>query len=375
MFIKNLILKNYRNYEYQEFNFCNGVNILTGDNAQGKTNCAEAIFYLCTGYSPRATRDKQVIKYGQESAKIIGTANSTYGNVSVELNFYTNANKTIKINGVPVKKIGELMGNINSVFFNPGELKLIQESPEDRRRFMDISLSQMSKRYFYALQKYRKVLEQRNDLLKSSDRQTIYDTLPFWDEQLAVYAETIIKERLLFIEKLVPLAKKAHAYITGGSEEISISLEAQYLDEEDEFLQKHTNHLEKDVKNCLLLALSKRIEKDIALGYTSVGPHRDDIKIKINNEDVRLYGSQGQQRTSALSLKLAELEVFKDRFNEYPVLILDDAFSELDKSRRSRLLKYVDGVQTIITCTDVTEDMLNGNNIKVFNIKNGKIEE
>lgn len=375
MFIKNLILKNYRNYEYQEFSFCNGVNILTGNNAQGKTNCAEAIFYLCTGYSPRATRDKQVIKYGQDTAKIIGTATSSYGNVEVELSFYTNANKAVKINGVPIKKIGELMGNINSVFFNPGELKLIQESPDDRRRFMDIALSQMSKRYFYALQKYRKVLQQRNDLLKSSDKQSIYDTLSFWDEQLAVYAETIIKERLLFIEKLVPLAKKAHSYITGDSEEISISLEAQYLDEEDEFLQKHTSHLEKDVKNCLLLALSKRIEKDIALGYTSVGPHRDDIKIKINNEDVRLYGSQGQQRTSALSLKLAELEVFKDRFNEYPVLILDDAFSELDKSRRSRLLKYVDGVQTIITCTDVTEDMINGNNIKIFNIKNGKIDE
>lgn len=374
MFIKNLILKNYRNYEYQEFDFCEGVNILTGDNAQGKTNCAEAIFYLCTGYSPRATRDKQVIKYGQDTAKIIGAATSNYGNVSVELNFFNNANKTIKINGVPVKKIGELMGNINSVFFNPGELKLIQESPEDRRRFMDISLSQMSKRYFYALQKYRKVLEERNNLLKSNDKQSIYQTLSFWDEQLASYAETIIKERLNFVETLVPLAKKAHAFITNNQEDISISLEATYLDEEDEFLGVPTSHLEKDVKKCLLLALTKRIEKDIALGYTSVGPHRDDLKIKINGEDVRLYGSQGQQRTSALSLKLAELEVFKDRFNEYPVLILDDAFSELDKSRRARLLTYVKGVQTIITCTDVTSDMLVNDGVKIFNIKNGKIE-
>ena len=374
MFIKNLILKNYRNYEYQEFDFCEGVNILTGDNAQGKTNCAEAIFYLCTGYSPRATRDKQVIKYGQDTAKIKGAATSNYGNVSVELNFFNNANKTIKINGVPVKKIGELMGNINSVFFNPGELKLIQESPEDRRRFMDISLSQMSKRYFYALQKYRKVLEERNNLLKSSDKQSIYQTLSFWDEQLASYAEIIIKERLNFVETLVPLAKKAHGFITNNQEDISISLEATYLDEEDEFLGVPTSHLEKDVKKCLLLALTKRIEKDIALGYTSVGPHRDDLKIKINGEDVRLYASQGQQRTSALSLKLAELEVFKDRFNEYPVLILDDAFSELDKSRRARLLTYVKGVQTIITCTDVTTDMLVNDGVKIFNIKNGKIE-
>ncbi len=360
MFIKNLILKNYRNYEFASFEFCKGVNILTGNNAQGKTNCAEAIFYLCTGYSPRATRDKQVVKYGETNAKIIGTANSLYGDVEVEMNFFTNANKSIKINDVPIKKIGELMGNINSVFFNPGELKLIQESPEDRRRFMDISLCQMSKRYFYALSKYRKILEQRNNLLKNTDKDIIYKTLPLWDEQLVIHAEIIIEERQKFINTLTPFTKKAHGFITDGKEDIELILETSYA-------------LDEDIKNSLLISLAERYEKDMVLGYTTVGPHRDDIKIRLNGEDVRLYGSQGQQRTSALSLKLAELEVFKEKFNEYPVLILDDAFSELDKGRRSRLLQYVNGVQTIITCTEVTSDMLPNSDVKVINISNGKI--
>ncbi len=253
------------------------------------------------------------------------------------------------------------MGNLNSVFFNPEELKLIKESPEDRRRFMDISLSQMSKRYFYALQKYRKIIEQRNDLLKNPDRESVYETLPLWDAQLVEYAEIIIKERLEFIKLLKPFANDAHNFITGGNESLEISLDSGYLESED------------NVSECLLRALNERLEKDIILGYTSVGPHRDDIKIKISNEDVRIYGSQGQQRTSAISLKLAELEIFKKRFNEYPVLILDDAFSELDSKRRARLIERVKGIQTIITCTELTEELKSIENAKHFIIEKGKI--
>lgn len=362
MYIKNLTLQNYRNYDNGVFEFSNGINILTGDNAQGKTNCAEAIFYLCTGYSPRATRDKQVIKYGEDLAVISGVATSSYGDVKIEIKFSDKKNKEIKVNGVPIKKIGELMGNLNSVFFNPEELKLIKESPEDRRRFMDISLSQMSKRYFYALQKYRKIVEQRNDLLKNPDRETVYETLPLWDSQLVEYAEIIIKERLEFIKLLKPFANEAHNYITGGNESLEISLDSGYLEDED------------NIRECLLKALSERVEKDIILGYTGVGPHRDDIKIKISGEDVRIYGSQGQQRTSAISLKLAELEIFKKRFNEYPVLILDDAFSELDSKRRARLIDRVKNIQTIITCTELTDELKGIENVKHFVIEKGKIE-
>lgn len=362
MYIKNLTLKNYRNYKFQSVNFSRGINILSGDNAQGKTNCAEAVFYLCTGYSPRAARDKQVIRYGESSASVTGKAVSQYGGVEVGIDFSVSANKAIKINGVPIKKIGELMGNINSVFFNPGELKLIQDSPEDRRRFMDISLSQMSKTYFYSLSKYRKILEQRNVLLKNPDKEVIYATLPLWDEQLAVYCETIVKERLGFIKKLLPHAVAAHNFLSDGKENLTLSLESFFKDESD-------------IKSSFLIALSERIEKDVALGYTGIGPHRDDIKIKINGEDVRVYGSQGQQRSCALSLKLAELEVFKERFGEYPVLILDDALSELDKTRRERLLKRTENVQTIITCTDVPAEFSPSADIKIFKVESGVISE
>ncbi len=362
MYIKNLTLQNYRNYGNANFEFSKGINILTGNNAQGKTNCAEAIFYLCTGYSPRASRDRQVIKYGEENANIKCIATSSYGDVNIQIKFFKNKNKEVSVNGVPIKKIGELMGNLNSVFFNPEELKLIKESPEDRRRFMDISLSQMSKKYFYALQKYRKIIEQRNNLLKNPDREVIYETLPLWDNELSGYAEIIIKERLEFIKLLKPLAKEAHAFITGGKEILDISLESNYLEGED------------TVRESLLRALNERVEKDIILGYTTAGPHRDDIKIKVNNEDVRVYGSQGQQRTSAISLKFAELEIFKNRFNEYPVLILDDALSELDVSRRQKLIEMASKMQTIITCTELTEELKNLDNIRHFKIENGFIK-
>lgn len=184
MYIKKLTLKNYRNYKSSEFKFINGINILVGMNAQGKTNAAEAVFYLCTGYSPRATRDKQLILNGEKCADAKIEAETRFGSVSVEAEI-GESGKNILVNGVKIARAGELMGNVNSVFFNPGELKLIQESPEDRRRFMDVAISQMNKNYFYALQKYRKVLDQRGDLLKSDDKEVIYETLPFWDENCA----------------------------------------------------------------------------------------------------------------------------------------------------------------------------------------------
>ena len=356
MHIKKLTLQNFRNYENAIFEFSDGINVLVGDNAQGKTNCAEAVFYLCTGYSPRAGKDRQVVKYGQKSAKISGVCNSRYGLTEVEINFLL-SKKDVFVNGVKLNKIGELMGNINSVFFNPGELKLVQQSPEDRRRFMDISISQMDKSYFYTLQKYRKILEQRNDLLKSEDRETIDQTLPLWDRELAISGVEIINKRNEFISKIYPHAQKIHSYITGGGE-LELTLE--------------TPHYTGGGVDELISEYASRVEKDIILGYTTVGPHRNDIKIKVDGEDVRVYGSQGQQRTVALSLKLAEVEVFHEAFNEYPVLILDDALSELDIKRRNRLIDLISGFQTIITLTEIPEE-LKGVNAKIFKIEQGKI--
>lgn len=359
MYIEKLVLKNYRNYAYETFEFCNGVNIISGFNAQGKTNAAEAIFYLCTGYSPRAGKEKQVIKYDSDSASISANAFSAFGSVSARIEFDKTDGKKIFVNDMPLSKTGELLGNINAVMFNPQQLKLVQESPEDRRRFMDIALSQMSRKYFYALLKYRKILQQRNGLLKEKDVELIKDTLPVWDEQLCLVAADIICARNEFLTDLKPFSKQAHFDITDGREKLEISSEQKF--EGGAF----------EVKEQLKTKLSEVLDKDIELGYTSVGPHRDDIKIKINDADARVFASQGQQRTAALSLKIGELQILKKHFGEYPVFILDDAMSELDKKRQKRLLSMLDGIQTIITCTDA-EDILNAN-AKLFVIENGSI--
>ena len=361
MYIKNLVLKNYRNYEVQEFDFINGINILIGNNAQGKTNCAEAIFYLCSGYSPRAVRDKQVVKYGEKFATVIGKAVSNYGDVEVAINFNSTSQKTVKVNGAPIKKIGELMGNINAVYFNPDDLKLIKESPEDRRRFMDISLSQISRRYFYALKNYKKILEERNNLLKNSSKEEILEVVEMWNAQLMEQAKTICNERLKFLKNLCPKAQEKHAYLTENKEVLDIIPEIKYLNG-DSFDSEF-----------YLSSMRERLDRDIILGYTTLGPHRDDIKIKINGQDVRDFGSQGQQRTASISLKLAELEIFRDKFLEYPVFILDDALSELDGSRRERLLSQLEGKQTIITCTEIFDKLPENQSIKTFTISNGKV--
>lgn len=362
MHILNLKLKNFRNFTEEEFNFENGINLLTGNNAQGKTNTAEAIFFLCTGYSPRASKDKYLIKNDAEEAQICGKASSSYGDVSVKIELDRQDKKRIFINEIEVHKIGELLGNINSVFFNPSELKLVQESPEDRRRFMNVSLSQMSKNHFYALQRYNKILFQRNKLLKEPNQRIIRETLPIWDIQLASCAGKIIKDRNEFLEKLSPFAEEKHTNLSGGKEKLKMKTESGYYGEEEEIAYA----LKEDLK----LAM----DKDIRLGYTSIGPHRDDIKFTLNDVDVRAFGSQGQQRTVALSLKLAETEIFHAKFKEYPILILDDVLSELDTSRQKKLIKEVEKIQTIFTATGRFSGVFNGYGYKKTVIENGKIK-
>ena len=362
MNILRLKLKNFRNFEEEEFNFTNGINLLTGNNAQGKTNTAEAIFFLCTGYSPRASKDKYLIKNDAEEAEIFGVANSNYGEVSVKIELDRQDKKRIFINEMEVHKIGELLGNINSVFFNPSELKLVQESPEDRRRFMNVSLSQMSKNHFYALQRYNKILFQRNKLLKDKDERIIRETLPIWDVQLASCASKIIKDRNEFLEKLSPYAEEKHAMLSGGKEKLKMKTESGYYGEEEE------------IAYALRQDLKLAIDRDIRLGFTSIGPHRDDIKFTLNDADVRTFGSQGQQRTVALSLKLAETEIFYSKFKEYPILILDDVLSELDTSRQKKLIKEVERLQTIFTATGRFNGVFSGYNYTKTIIENGKVK-
>lgn len=361
MLIKSLFLQNFRNYDKETFTFTNGINILTGANAQGKTNVAEAIFFLCTGYSPRANRDKLVIKNGCENAFISGLACSMYGDVSVEISFNKLDSKEFVVNGAKVNKIADLMGNINSVFFNPSELKLVQESPEDRRRFLNISLCQMNKNYFFALARYNKILSQRNNLLKDYDQALIRETLPVWDEQLSIQAGKIIKARNDFVLLLAPIAEEKHSFLSGGKETLTMNTENGYTGSAEEIAVK----LKADLNN--------NLSRDIKNGYTSLGPHRDDVKFLLNGQDVKIYGSQGQQRTVALALKLAETEIFKARFGEYPILILDDVLSELDKKRQRRLLEIVSNMQTIFTSTDLDRAIFRSYEYNRIKISNGKI--
>ncbi|MBQ9104345.1 MAG: DNA replication/repair protein RecF [Clostridia bacterium] len=362
MKINSLYLKNFRNYLEETVEFNGGINILTGANAQGKTNIAEAVFFLCTGYSPRANKDKLLIRNGEERAEIKGNATSIYGDVSVKIGFNTKDKKTVYINGVQTLKIGELLGNIHSVFFNPGELKLVQESPEDRRRFLNVSLSQMSKSYFYALARYNKILAQRNNLLKDPEKYIIRETLPIWDRQLTTEAGKIIKARNDFLEKIAPIAETEHALLSGGKESLTMKTESGYYGTEEE------------IAFALYEDLKVALEKDMRLGFTTIGPHRDDIKFLLNGLDAKVYGSQGQQRTIALSLKIAETETFKERFGEYPILILDDVLSELDKKRQKKLINRVSNMQTIFTTTNIDRTVFKGVDYTKITVENGRIK-
>lgn len=358
MLIKNLSLVNYRNYTNQSINLSDNLNVIIGKNAQGKTNLLEAIFLCAIGKSPRTTKDKDLIKWGSDFAKISLNVAKKIGKSDIDLYLFANQNKAIKIDKIGIKKIGQLLGTFNAIYFSPDELKLIKESPEERRRFMDIDLSQFDKNYFYALGHYNQVLQQRNKLLKSPDINAIKDTISIWNEQLAGYGANIIMSRLKLIESLKIHSKKIHKFLTSDNEDLELSYVGYTADNVDE------------LKNILLHKLEDSLDKDIHLGFTTVGPHRDDIKISANNIDLRSFGSQGQQRTASLTLKLAELTTFKERLGEYPVLLLDDVLSELDETRQLKLLEFISPIQTLLTCTEFNFDIPH---TKYF-VTNGTIE-
>lgn len=339
MQIKKLTLKDYRSYSDKEFQFSDKVNILVGKNAQGKTNVLEAIFFMIIGKSFKTSKEKEVVSWEKENAYIKGEFKKKYRDVDIEFFFNKNHKKSIKIDGIAIHKMGELLGSVNAVFFSPEELKLVKDSPEERRRFMNVVLSQTNKKYFYLLGRYEKVLANRNKLLKSTNEiKDIKDTIDIWDRALSDLANKIYKERRVFLEELSPFAKKAHEYLSGGKEKIEIVYKSSF--EGDDYEQK------------MIKSLSRNLEKDFKLGYTSVGVHRDEIDIYLDGVEVKNFGSQGQQRTTALSLKLAELEFIKNRVGEYPILLLDDVFSELDSERRKKLLNFTSKTQTLITCTE-----------------------
>ncbi len=360
MRIKNLNLKNFRNYANETVGFTEGLNVLFGKNAQGKTNCAEAVFYLCTGTSPRCRRDKQLIRHGCDFAEISAVAEGVYGEIEITAKICENS-REVRINGNKITRNADILGNIYSVFFSPHELRLIQDGPDERRRFLNVSISQLSKPYYIALSRYNKILEQRNNLLKNRDISMVYDTLPVWDEQLCKYAATIAFKRAEFAAMLSPIAEGIHSELTDGAEKLEISPEKKYKGDEKQLSERLFNEL------------SANYERDIRLGFTASGPHRDDLDILIDGTDAKTFASQGQTRTAALSIKLAEVEIFKTLSGEYPVLILDDVMSELDLPRRKKLAARTQGLQTILTCTHA-ERVIYGKEVNKIRIEGGKIK-
>lgn len=355
MIITKLELSNFRNYGFSEFEFDENTNILYGDNAQGKTNVLEAIYVAGTTKSHKSSKDKEMIQMGFSEAHIKMYMTKKEISHRIDIHLKKSGAKGVAIDGVTTRKSSDLIGLCNIIFFSPEDLNIIKNGPAERRRFINMELCQLDKMYLYYLTKYNKILNQRNNLLKQiSFDEKLLDTLEIWDIQLIENGKKIISIRKEFVQKLDKIMKKVHHKLTGGKEEISIfyepNVEETYLEEK--------------------LFLSR--DKDLFQGTTCVGPHRDDISFIVNEIDIRKYGSQGQQRTTALSLKLAEIEIVKEVIGETPVLLLDDVLSELDRKRQNYLLESIKGIQTIITCTGLEEFIENKINInKTFEIING----
>ncbi len=359
MYINSLELSKYRNYNDLNITFDPGITILSGENAQGKTNILEALYIAGTTKSHRGSKDKDIIKFNEEEAhiRLITTKNDVGHKIDVHLR--RNKNKYIAIDGLSIKKSGELLGLINMVFFSPEDLSIIKNGPSQRRRFINLELCQLNKLYFYNYINYNKALEQRNTLLKqiASDNR-LKDTLDLWDAYLIQYGTEVIKERQHFIDSLNDIVKNIHDHLTGGKESIEIGYENNVSVEDYEKV------------------LQKKRDTDLKYQSTQVGPHRDDMCFYINGIDVRTYGSQGQQRTAALSLKLAEIELVRSMIHDTPVLLLDDVMSELDSNRRNYLLDSIKDIQTVVTCTGYDDFIRSRLTIdKIYEVNNGNVKE
>lgn len=357
MYIHSLELSNYRNYDNLNMTFDAGTTILYGDNAQGKTNILEAIYVSATTKSHRGSKDKEIIKFDCEESHIRTFVNKKSIDHKIDMHLRKNRTKGIAIDGLPIRKSGELFGVANVIFFSPEDLSIIKNGPAERRRFLDLELCQLDKLYLYNYTNYNKVLNQRNNLLKQiCFNPSLAETLDVWNQQLVTYGTEIIRSREKFIRQLNDILKQIHSKLTGGKEQLHIEYEKS-IDENDYLNQLHMKQ-----------------EMDLKYQSTQCGPQRDDICFYIDGIEVRKYGSQGQQRTAALSLKLAEIEIVKSLIRDTPILLLDDVMSELDENRRDYLLHSINDIQTIITCTgydDFIRERMKIN--KVYRVVNGHV--
>ena len=359
MFIKKLQMLNYRNYEALNIDLGPNVNVFMGDNAQGKTNILEGIYYCAFAKSHRTSRDKELINWKSENAFLSVTVGRERLDKRIDISILKDGEKAIRINKIKINKIGELFGNFNVVMFSPEDLKIIKDSPGVRRKFIDMELCQLDSKYYYNLVQYNKVLNERNTVLKN--RSINKDILDIYDMQLVEFGYNIVMKRINYINKLNQYSKQIHNDITSGKENI-------------EFKYVSTIRNLENIKESFYSQLEKNRSKDIDKGLTSVGPHRDDFMVFINEIDTKSYGSQGQQRTAVLTIKFSSLKIIKELTGEYPVLLLDDVLSELDFSRKRYILSTIGEIQTIITCTGI-EDLYEylDDKSKVFKVKDGAI--
>lgn len=360
MRVTSLSLSHFRNYERALIEPDAGVTVFTGPNAQGKTNILEALHLCCLGKSHRTSRDEELIQWGRDSARVTVKTAQRDGTheVAVVLSRTQRKKKTVRIGLRQAERIGELLGHVCGVLFSPEDLQIVKDGPAERRRFMDMQLSQLRPTYFYALQRAVRTLNQRNALLKDIARNpSLLPTLDMWDEQLARVGAVICENRREAVSRLDELARAAHLSLTGGREALRLRYVSQVADAPDAY-------------EALLARLSRARSEDLRRMTTTVGIHRDDIAITIDGKEARTFASQGQQRSAVLSLKLAQLELAGAESGEAPILMLDDVMSELDPSRRRQLIERIDRVQTFVTCTDLS-DLAGARQGAVYRVENG----
>lgn len=341
MVIESIELKNYRNYDELHMDFSQGTNLLYGDNAQGKTNILEAIYVCATTKSHRGSKDREIIQFDRDESHIKLNVRKKDVPYRIDMHLKKNKAKGVAVNGVPIRKASELFGIVNVVFFSPEDLNLIKNGPSERRRFVDLELCQLNKLYVHSLVQYNRIVTQRNKLLKDMAFRPDYEeTLDIWDMQLVQYGKELIRYREEFVKQLNEIIDGIHFKLSGEKESLRIVYEPNVASDAFEDTLKRSR------------------QQDLKQKTTLTGPHRDDLSFMVNGIDIRRFGSQGQQRTAALSLKLAEIELVKKIVHDYPILLLDDVLSELDGSRQNHLLSGIHHIQTVITCTGL-DDFVN----------------
>ena len=355
MYITEIFLQGFRNLSQLHIEPSEGINVIYGSNAQGKTNFLESLYFCAMGRSMRGKSDQQLIAFDAQESHIRLLVQTQNRRDKIDVHLKQNEKKGIAVNGLPVKRLGELFGTLYAVIFSPEDLSLVKDAPTERRRFLDMELCQLSRVYYYDLQQYYRILKQRNNLLKEIQKKpSLQETLFVWDEQMVEYGERIIAARRRFLVRLDEIAAEKLARLTGGRD----SLQTLYRPncEEGSFAER----------------LHRNLERDILFGATQSGPHKDDIEVSIGGAAARAFSSQGQTRTAALSLKLAERDIFRELTGFSPVLLLDDVLSELDPRRQEFVLNRISGGQVFITCCeeDRLETLLGG---KVLHVENGKV--